>query len=441
MPLNEIAASLYPWDLADEGIEQCLDVLSSRAEVNSAYLVALPHKEKRPLVPRFYPHNPVRRFYLVEDSRVFWRPTPSHYARIKPLETQQDFLAGTDWLQTLVAGARSHGMRTGAEVSHTLIDSQFARENVSDVLQRDIFGNTVGGSEAVEAQRSLACINHPDVRDYLVGLFSDLASNYDLDYIQTCLLLFDPGDNYRGMTGGGATWQRLLSVATGGCFCAACRSKALAEGLDWDAMTGEVRHLARLSRYEGLAGYHERQLLDEANYSESSLLIEFDAFTAWLQFRKRSVAELFERLRQALATSGRSVEFRYNTSMTFPERSGLEFTSAFRHVDSVRESDYSEQLGTPEAAGFKRARLMKARRALREDQKLIAGVGIRPLATPETIRRGIKAAVDSGCDGLSLGHYDGATMERLDAVRTGLREWEASESDWQPLTGSEVSDA
>lgn len=433
MPLDEIAASLYPWDLHDEGTDHALDVLTSRAEINSAYLVALPHKEKRPLFPRFYPHNPVRRFHLVEDSRVFWKPTASHYGRITPQTTEQDFLRGTDWLQTLIDGARSRGMRTGVEISHTVIDAQLAREKFPDVLQRDIFGNTVGGQEAVEAQRALACTNHPDVRAYLVGLFSDLATNYDVDYVQTCLLLFDPGDNYRDMYGPKNTWQRLLSVATGGCFCAACESKARAEGLDWNAIVSELTHLAKLSRYEGLAEYHERLLLDEANYSESSLLIEYDAFTAWLQFRKRSITELFADLKAALNASGRYVDFRYNTSTAYPERSGLDYKSAFAHVDSVRESDYSEQQNTPEAAGLKRSRLMKVRRALREDQKLIAGLGIRPNATPESIRRGIKAAVDCGSDGLSLGHYDGATMERLDAVRHGAREWEGRQRDWQPL--------
>ena len=436
MPLNEIAASLYAWDLHDEGIDHCLDVLASRADVNSAYLVALMHKEKRPLHARFYPHNPVRRYYAPEDSRAYWKPTESHYGRIKPLTSERDFLKGQDWLQTLIDGARARGMRTGAEISHTIIDAQFARDNYPDVLQRDVFGNVVGAFEAVEAQRALPCLNHPDVQDYLSGLFSDLATNYDVDYVQTCLVMFGAGRDDGGTHSFGPTaWQQLLSVATGGCFCDACKSKAKGEGLDWDEMVGEVKHLARLSKRDGLEELHERQLLDEANYTESTLLIENDAFAAWLQFRKRSITELFARVKDALNSSGREVEFRYNTYMASPERAGLDFKSAFAHVDSVRESDYSDQLGTLEGVATKRAKLMKCRRALREDQQLIAALGVRPNATPETLRGSIKAAVDSGSDGLSLGHYDGATMERLDAVRQGLREWEAQESDWQPLSG------
>jgi hypothetical protein len=434
MPLNEIAASLYAWDLHDEGVEHILDVLESRAEVNSAYLVGLMHKEKRPLHARHFPHNPVRRYYVPEDSRAYWKPDPTRYKRISPLTSERDFLKGRDWLQELITASRRRGMRTGCEISHTIIDATYARENYADVLQRDVFGNVVGAFEAVEAQRALPCLNHPDVQEYLYGLFADLAANYDVDFVQTCLVMFGAGRDDGGTHSYGPTaWQQLLSVATGGCFCDACRTRAKEEGLDWDAMVHEVSHLARLSKRIGLEELHERQLLDDANFSDSALLVENEAFTAWLHFRKRSITALFAMVQEALNSTGRPVEFRYNTYMASPERAGLDFKSAFVHVDSVRESDYSDQLGTAEGVATKRAKLMKVRRALSEDQKLIAALGVRPNATVETLTGSIKAAVEAGADGLSLGHYDGATMERLDAVRIGLRRWEGQERDWQAL--------
>ncbi|GAB3429593.1 hypothetical protein [Flindersiella endophytica] len=433
MPLDEIAASLYAWDLADEGAGHCLDVLAARAEVNSAYLVGMMHKEKRPLHARFYPHNPVRRYYVPEDSRAYWKPNAKHYGRIKPLTSSRDFLEGQDWLQVLIDAARERGMRTGCEISHTIVDAEYARENYPDVLQRDVRGNIVGAFEAVEARRALPCLNHPDVQEYIVGLFTDLAVNYDVDYVQTCLVLFGAGrDGGRMHSAGPQAWHELLGVSTGGCFCDACKAKAEREGLDWNGMVAEVGHLARLSTHDGLEALHERQLLDESRWTESAMLIENDAFMTWLRFRKRSVTELFAHVREAVKSAGRDVELRYNTYMAAPERAGLDFKAAFEYVDSVRESDYSDQHGTDEGVAIKRAKLMKARRALREDQKLLAALGVRPNATPETLRASVKAAVDSGCDGLSLGHYDGATMERLEAVREGLREWEGQEKYWQP---------
>ena len=65
----EVSASLYAWDLHDEGIERILDNLQEMAAVNSVYLVALMHYERRPLTSPRFPHNPARTMWQAEDSR------------------------------------------------------------------------------------------------------------------------------------------------------------------------------------------------------------------------------------------------------------------------------------------------------------------------------------------------------------------------------------
>src|SRR5512141_282482 len=101
---SEIAASLYAWDLADEGIDPIMETLKETANVNSLYLVALMHHEKRPLTDFYYPHNPKRKTYFPEDSRVYWQPHPDSYreSKIKPLSSDRDDLKKTDWLASLV---------------------------------------------------------------------------------------------------------------------------------------------------------------------------------------------------------------------------------------------------------------------------------------------------------------------------------------------------
>jgi len=80
-------------------------------------------------------------------------------------------------------------MKTGCEISHTILDSTVARSEYEDVLQEDVYGETIRIG-AGKLQRVLPCLNDDDVRNYLLGLFHDLSSNYDLDYIQSCLILF-----------------------------------------------------------------------------------------------------------------------------------------------------------------------------------------------------------------------------------------------------------
>ena len=94
----EIAASVFPWDLADEGLEQVLDNLQGMAGANSVYMCNL-SEQVRPFRGGDYPHNPVRKSYTCEDCRVYWEPDMKHYGKIKPLRTERDFLAKTDWVK------------------------------------------------------------------------------------------------------------------------------------------------------------------------------------------------------------------------------------------------------------------------------------------------------------------------------------------------------
>jgi hypothetical protein len=437
MPLDEIVASLYPWDLADEGVDRCLDNLQRRAGVNSAYLVGLMHKEKRPLHQRFYPHNPVRKLYLPEDSRVYWKPDPSNYesSRIKPLVSERDFLKDHDWLDELIAGARARGMRTGCEISHTIIDADVLHDEYPDAVQLDVFGAPIAPFSHIDFTRALPCLNHEAVRDYLVALVTDLADNHDIDFIQTCMVLFGTGGGFtNGSVGRDSSleWQRLIDVATGGCFCPSCEARARKAGLDFDAMRAETTHLACVAKSRGLDALHEGQMLAGASVTATSLLVENPHFAAWLRFRAESVTETFKLIHDTLSQRERKVELRYNTYLAYPELAGLDFVSAFRWVDSVRESDYSDQTGTLEGIETKRRKLLKARRALGYEKPLIAALGVRPHATPDVLKASVKIAVDAGCDGLSLGHYDGATMERLAAVKEGVAEAEGTEASWIP---------
>ena len=94
MYIHEIASSLYPWDLADRSVERCVDDVTEHADVNSVYLVGIMHKEKRPLTSMFYTLNPVRKFYLPEDSRIYYRMDEANFknTRMKPIYSDREFL-------------------------------------------------------------------------------------------------------------------------------------------------------------------------------------------------------------------------------------------------------------------------------------------------------------------------------------------------------------
>jgi hypothetical protein len=64
--------------------------------------------------------------------------------------------------------------------------------------------------------------------------------------------------------------------------------------------------------------------------------------------------------------------------------------------------------------------LTSERKATGRDFPMLSAIAVRPKATPELIREGVKIAVDCQMDGITLGHYDGAEFPMLQAIRTGL---------------------
>src|SRR5690349_2208704 len=159
---SEVAASLYAWDLVDQECEQIMETLKETAQANSLYLVALMHHEKRPLTDFYFSHNSTRKTYFPEDSRVYWQPHMDCYrdSKIKPLLSERPEFKNKDFLELLVKTARKGGWKTGAEISHTVLDKKRAADQFLSVVQRDIWNRPVG---------QLICPNNPDASAYLVA--------------------------------------------------------------------------------------------------------------------------------------------------------------------------------------------------------------------------------------------------------------------------------
>ena len=367
----EVSASLYAWDLHDEGVERILDNLQGMAAVNSVYLIGVMHPERRPLGGGTFPHNPVRPTWTAEDARCYWHPELGRYGRIKPRLSDHDWLNRTDWVRTLVDAARRRGLRVGVENSHALVDKGRAEGEFADCAGRDIQGDITH----VRPWLRVLCPNHPDVREYAGALYADLTVNYGVDYVTSAIVSFDEGGPERG-----------------GCFCASCHRTAQEWGFD----------LARAQR-----------ALRADPLSESAL-------TDWRNFRFRSTARFYQSLHDRLHALKPGLDLRYSQHMNDPAQWGVNLSTLQPHLDSVRLQEYSEQTGDPAAMPGKRRMLAGARRELGPDFPIHGAIGVRLKATPALIEEGVGIAVESGMNGITLGHYDGATFPMLRAVRSGL---------------------
>ena len=409
MFFREISASLYAWDLADEGIERILDNLQTMSDCNSVYLIALMHHEKRPLTDFFYPHNPVRKTYCPEDSRAYWHPDLSFYdnTAIKPARSERDFLKNTDWLESCIEAVRKRGLKTGVEISHTIVDKKRAAEQFSHCIQHDIYGNRIG---------QLICFNNPDSREYAFGLFTELASRYDLDYIQTCLMPFSSGPY-----GAANDARRLINTTLGGCFCEHCAKAAAQKGLDFPKLKNDLLVLANSAAHPTPEQAHEMALLGKSNTSPTAILLENPSLYTWLGFRRDCLTDFFSEIHKRTHAAKSDIDIRLNAYISANwELSGLDLRALKPHLDSIRSSDYSEQSGNPERMEFKRKWLLSVKRAIGDEMYFLSAIGVRPNATVELIRQGVVISAQCGADGLTLGHYDGATFSFLRAIKEGM---------------------
>lgn len=431
---KEVAASLYAWDLAAEGAEPVLETLKQTARVNSVYLVALMHHERRPLTDLYFPHNPKWKKYFPEDSRTYWKPHARFYegSKIKPLATERPEFRETDWLEELVKTAKRMGMKTGAEISHTVLDKERARGVHSGAVQRDIWGNRLG---------QLVCHNHPESRAYVLGLFRDLAASYDLDYVQSCMLPFacaklpvmtgSGGSDHAGNTFEYGFWGSLpedlrdASMATvlGGCFCPSCHAEAKKAGLDLAAIRKSLLPVAESVDHPALEDAHRLQVMRASNTSAMAVLLDHPEILDLVRFRCLTMTRVYGEIKAAMQAERPGIDFRDNAHLkNLPEFAGFQYSKLKTAVGSIRSSDYSEQSGRAERMEDKRRFLLQLRAGAGDDVYMLSAIGVRPKATPELIRRGVAISAECGADGITLGHYDGAPLKNLEAVGQGLEE-------------------
>ncbi len=384
-PQFEVDGSLYPWDIHDEGITLMLDNMVSIAGVNAVYVLAVMHKEHRPFATPRYLHNPVRPSWDAEDSRVYFHPQMNLYGRIKPVLSDFSWLNEKDWLKITVDSAHARGLKAGAEVSHTYISQEILKNN-PDLQQRDINNKPTGRP----------CPNNPDVREYLLALFGDMAKNYKVDFLQTCMYLFAEGNPEKGGT----------------CFCESCRKEAKAAGFDLEAAIPILKENVNAQPQLG----------------------------QWLSFRRASTAKIYRLISERIHRENPNIDFRLNEIYPYTKinnnATGLYLEDLKGVINSIVIQEHTEQDG--HASTLRRSWLATDRLLLGTDFPILAGVPTRMAATPELVRSAISVSLEYGVKGIAIKHYDGSPYSLLRATRNGL--YAANVSGFTPIMGVEAED-
>lgn len=379
----EVDGSTYPWEVHDEGIKLILDNMTSMAGINAVYMIAVMHKEHRPFQSPEFLHNPVRTTWDAEDSRAYFLPEMNLYGRIKPVLSGFSWLSETNWLKIVVDSAKARGLKAGAEVSHTYLPVEFLRAN-PELQQRDI------NNKALDRP----CTNNPDVREYLLSLFGDLSKNYNVDFVQTCMWLFFPGNPEKG----------------GSCFCESCQKEAMASGFDLAAAIPILKD-----------NPNAQPQLDQ-----------------WLKFRRASTVKIYKLIADRIHQNNPKVDFRLNEIYPFSgtnvNSTGLYLEDLKKIINSLVIQEHTEQKGYSNT--LRKSWLALDRSLLGPEMTLLSGIPTRMASTPELIKNAIQVSIDGGVKGIAVKHYDGSPYSLLRAVRNGLVA--AGISGFEPHLGIEV---
>src|SRR5581483_2784416 len=80
--MKEIGLFVFPWDLADEGIDRVMS-FAAESGITTLYMASVYHAGLF-----LHPHNPIRKVYLLEDGVAYFHPRFQEYGKMRPAVAQ-----------------------------------------------------------------------------------------------------------------------------------------------------------------------------------------------------------------------------------------------------------------------------------------------------------------------------------------------------------------
>jgi len=204
----------------DEGVENVLDILQKRGEINTIFLTTFTYG--RGLSGRQIPGQPFPDHgSKVSDEKTFFggnyaTPHKEFYKNTVLKDTRAPEHGNLDIVATVLPAARKRGMKVFC--------------SVEDVYRNDIPGVTECAEVDLQGQkRSTLCLFNPNVRAFWTGLVTDLCTSYDIDGI-----LFFNERNGSLISALGASHSQSIASSRVTCFCEHHQKAAKEHGINFE---------------------------------------------------------------------------------------------------------------------------------------------------------------------------------------------------------------
>ncbi len=375
----------YLWDIVDEGYDTPLQLMKQNGLTHVS--LASAYHAGRFLLP----HNPRRKIYFLEDGTVYFQPTPSRYATVKPI--LNSYVKEGHHVVSVRKEAEREGLGLNAWVvacHNTPLGTAYP-----SIACVNAFGDPMPHN---------LCPSSADLRHYLKAVVRDL-SDQGVQRIEVEAMQF------QGFTHGvhhereGIALSPAYKFLLGLCFCRSCfeRSKGIVD-------------LVPVQRYTRKS--LEDLFADPPSAPALNTLADLpqDLFAPLMQWRKDVVVSLAEELQAAVAVSSTVLRPLVSFDPTAREMVGMDVARVAAITGGVLMPGYLKDGPT-------------LRAPLGEVQKLAAGkqvivgfqVGLPESGGKAEFLSRLSTAREMGIRDFNFYNYGFIPLENLQWISEGVR--------------------
>ncbi len=248
----------------DEGVEKVLDIFQEKARVNALMLAVFTYG--RGIAGRQVPGQPLPDHGAQEyDTATFHGGSyaavhPEYYAKTIFRDFRAPDLGDFDLLAAVIPKARERGIKSYCWFEDAYNPRLVA--NFEKVAEVDLYGRRTGQ----------ACLNHPDVRNFLNSLVEDYVKSYTVDGVMWGSERQGPLNNAIGAHHGGFSGRGSIT-----CFCEHCVGKGRERGISVERAREGFRQLDRFVH----AAWADQRPNDGYFVTFWRLLLNYPEILAW----------------------------------------------------------------------------------------------------------------------------------------------------------------
>lgn len=332
---NFVALQVKPFSWVDEGVDQVLDNLQKKGNVNTIFAYTFDYEELRlrkngspPL-----PDHGVEGGPLVGGA--FFDYAPRYLAGTFLKDFRSKDYGNFNVIEAVAPKAHERGMDFFAW-DYNNADPIMARSipGIEQVAEIDVYGR----------RTTSPCFNHPDYQAFLIGKVESQLAGYPSEVDGVCWGCERMGP-INNMIGGGWTTKGIC------CFCGFCQAKARNRGISVERATTGYRKLDQLFT----AAANEERRADGYFVSFWRLLLQYPEILGWEALWTDSYHEVRSQLYgtgKALAP-GKPFGFHIQQNMTFSPfyRAEEDYAETRNYADFLKLATYNNA-GGPRLAAF-----------------------------------------------------------------------------------------